>query len=265
MAQLVARPLFADELASACAAFANQGYAFLPQLLSSDAVVTMAARVYAIMHGDPSLPRHGFFFQHDSPTGKYEDLKFTQGFVGPSDAYRKIEKLECDPLLRQWIEHAVLRPLIDQLCPGQGGIALYRSVAWNKAAGGGTALPWHQDGGLFWGLDRPPVLQIWLALDDAPEQAGCLRVVPGTHKAGLATPQGGTIPDDVAGPRETDAVLLPARAGDVILLHNYLWHQSGVNTTQARRLAISTSYLAGDTKCTRRKRAPRKFLRLFGT
>ena len=44
-----------------------------------------------------------------------------------------------------------------------------------KGADGGTELPWHQDGGSFWGLDRDPELQIWTALDDAPVEAGMRR------------------------------------------------------------------------------------------
>ena len=59
-----------------------------------------------------------------------------------------------------------------------------------------TDLPWHQDGGNFWGLDRDPVLQIWTALDDAPLDGGCVEVVAGTHLAGLATPLGGVVPKD---------------------------------------------------------------------
>lgn len=47
-------------------------------------------------------------------------------------------------------------------------LTLYRAILMNKHAGGGSDLPWHQDGGDFWGLDRDPVLQIWTAMDDAP-------------------------------------------------------------------------------------------------
>ena len=30
--------------------------------------------------------------------------------------------------------------------------------------GGGTALPWHQDGGEHWALDRDPLFFVWIAL-----------------------------------------------------------------------------------------------------
>ena len=114
--------------------------------------------------------RHeGLFFQRDSATGRYEDLIFGKGWQGPSQEYRKIEKLEIDPVFRAFIANPlherIARALID------GPIALYRAVLFTKSARGGTALPWHQDGGIFWGISPAPFLQIWTAIDDCPAGA----------------------------------------------------------------------------------------------
>ncbi len=261
-------PLTEAALRAAHTAFWRDGYACLPGFLSAAAAQVLAARIHGIMNGE--LDAAPFFFQHDSASGSYQDLTFGSGYRGPSPAYRKIEKLERDPILRTWIEHAALAPIVRALAqreftaPPQP-VALYRAVAWNKAAGGGTALPWHQDGGLFWGIDRPGTVQVWTALDDAPVAAGCVEVVPGSHLRGLATPQGGTIPNPVMAPYEQEIVALPAQRGDVILLHNYVWHRSGRNSTEAARLAISVSYLDGATRCTRRRHEPRTFLPMFET
>src|SRR5207244_10933108 len=110
-------------------------------------------------------------------------------------------------------------------------IALCRAVLFTKAAEGGTELPWHQDGGSFWGLSRDPELQIWTALDDAPIDSGCLELIPHSHAAGLATPLGGVIPEDVVAGNRAARVFVPAREGEAILLHNHLWHRSGLNHT----------------------------------
>jgi hypothetical protein len=205
----------------------------------------------------------GLFFQLDSASGRYEDLRFGLGWQGPSSAYRKIEKLERDPLFRAWIEN----PLFERVARShiEGPIALYRAVLFTKGAAGGTALPWHQDGGAFWGIDRAPSLQIWTALDDAPVDAGCVEVVPGSHLRGLATPQGGTIDDELVRP-ELEAgrvIALPARAGEAILIHNQLWHRSRTNTTGKRRSALSVCYMSAATRCLRKRGAPRQFVRLF--
>ena len=59
------------------------------------------------------------------------------------------------------------------------------------------------------------------------------------------------------------ATRLPARAGEVLLIHNYLWHRSGRNTTGLARRAFTVSYISAATRCTRRRRAPRSFVRVF--
>ncbi len=144
-------------------------------------------------------------------------------------------------------------------------VSIYRAFLMNKSSQGGSNLPWHQDGGRFWGLDRDPELQIWTALDDAPEEAGCVEFLPGTHRGGLATPLGGVVPPEhVAARGESDVVRMPARAGEVLLIHNHVWHRSGLNQTGRPRRAFSVCYMSAATKCVRKKRAPRTFVRVFG-
>ena len=87
--------------------------------------------------------------------------------------------------------------------------------------------------------------------------------MPGTHRAGLATPAGGTIPDALTAARATDVVALPAIAGEILLLHNLVWHRSGRNHTPHPRRALSACLMSASITCTRKKRAPRQFLRLW--
>jgi hypothetical protein len=238
------------------AQYRAQGFAQLGRVLSEDALQALRARADALMLGQ--VVHEGLFFQHDSASGRYDELPLGRGYLGPSLRYRKLEKLELDPLFRAAIENALFARIAQAVIGPD--VALCRAVLFNKAAQGGTELPWHQDGGAFWGLSRDPVLQIWTALDDAPAEAGCVEAVPGSHLGGLVTPMGGVIaPDRVQGAR---AVLLPARAGEAMLLHNHLWHRSGVNRTGAPRRALTVCLMDAATRCTRRKR-PRQFLRLF--
>ncbi len=248
-------------LEPALAEFARLGYARLGRVVSDAALAALGARVDDLMN---ARVRHdGIFFQRDSASGRYEDLRFGAGWQGPSSEYRKIEKLELDPLFRAFIgnplHERIARALID------GPVALYRAVLFTKSARGGTALPWHQDGGAFWGVDRAPFLQIWTALDDCVIDGGCLEVLPGSHRAGLATPQGGVIVDEAlrAADAERRALPLPARAGEAILIHNHLWHRSRVNRSGRRRSALSVCLMTAETRCLRKKREPRQFLRIF--
>jgi phytanoyl-CoA hydroxylase len=249
------------ELQAPLSAFAQRGYARLGRVLAAPAANDLRERANALMLGELRYP--GLFFQHDSPSGRYQDLAFGAGWVGPSLCYRKLEKLELDPLFAAWIEN----PLFARIACAVLGeeVALYRAVLWNKAPRAGMDLPWHQDDGQFWGLDRAPCLQIWTALDDAPVEAGCLEVVPGSHRDGLASRTGGTLQGDrtLELERGSKPELVPVAAGEALLIHNHVWHRSGRNATDTPRRAIGISYLSGATRCTRKRRTPRKFQRVF--
>jgi phytanoyl-CoA hydroxylase len=248
-------------LEEALAHYREHGWARIGRVLDRERIEALRARADEIMLGQVSYP--GLFFQRDTESGDYRDLEFGKGYQGPTLNYRKIEKLEKDPLFREWIGNPLFERIARALI--EGPIAIYRAVLFNKASTGGTHLPWHQDGGRFWGLDRDPHLQIWTALDDVPLDGGCVEVLSGSHRDGLATPLGGMIPDElVARARaEERAMKLPAVAGDVMLIHNYLWHRSAVNRSGHPRRALSICYMSAATRCLRTKRPPREFVRVF--
>jgi phytanoyl-CoA hydroxylase len=254
-------PLGDDALADVLRHYDEHGWARVGKVVPDAMLAQLRARLDAIMLGE--VVHAGLFFQHDGPTGRYEDVPIGQGWQGPSRAYRKIEKLELDPLFRAYMAH----PFFERVVRARisGAVALYRAIAMTKAESGGSHLPWHQDGGTFWGLDRDPDLQIWTALDDAPEDGGCLEFVPGTHRLGLATPLGGVIPADVLARERAEErrLLVPARAGEILLIHNYVWHRSGRARVGHARRAFSVCYMSAATRCLRKKRAPRAFVRLF--
>jgi ectoine hydroxylase-related dioxygenase (phytanoyl-CoA dioxygenase family) len=62
---------------------------------------------------------------------------------------------------------------------------------------------------------------------------------------------------------DSRAFAIPARAGDIVLLHNHVWHRSGANRTDAPRRGFTVCYLDAATRCTRKKRAPRTFFPVF--
>ena len=249
-------------LDQAVAHYRVHGWARLGRVADEGTLVALRERADQIMTG--AVTYEGLFFQHDSETGNYEDLAYGQGWKGPSLEYRKVEKLEKDPLYWAWLSSDLFHRVAGRVY-GEASVALYRAFLMNKHAGGGSNLPWHQDGGNFWGLDRDPVLQIWTTLDDAPLDGGCLEVVDGSHLAGLATPLGGVVPADHVARGDTGSrgVLLPAVAGEVILLHNHVWHRSGRSRTGHPRRALSVCYMDAATKCRRKKRAPRSFVRVW--
>ena len=90
--------------------------------------------------------------------------------------YRKVQGLEADPLVLDLIRRDVFR----EICAGTYGkhasVSIFRAMMMNKPARQGTHLPWHQDAGDVWKLDRDPLVTIWIALDPATRANGCLEV-----------------------------------------------------------------------------------------
>lgn len=241
--------------------FHTHGYARLGVWADESTLQGLRERLTQIQRGE--LDHTPYFFQKDSPSGRYETLSYGKGWEGPSDDYRKIEKLERDDRFLAWLRNPLFETIARNFIGDQ--VFLYRALVFAKSERGGTFLPWHQDGGAFWGLNKEPFLQIWTALDDASENAGCLEVFEGSHLGGLASPDGGVVQEHLVKAMEATTPLkqLPAKAGEVILIHNHLWHRSGRNHSGKPRRAFTACLLSEDTKCLRRKRAPREFFRVF--
>lgn len=254
-----ARDVSDAELDAALASWRADGFAVLRGVADAATCAALGERLDGYIDG--SVPDPGLFFQRDAGTGDYRDVAFGHGYEGPDVPYRKIEKLERDDRFRAWLSDPLFQRMALRIFAGP--VSLYRATAFLKAPRIGSNLPWHQDGGRFWGLDRDPCWQVWTALDDAPIDAGCLEFAPGTHLRGLASPMGGLVPTPLAVGAEIGAVSVPARAGDVVLVHNLVWHRSGANTTERPRRAFSVSYLDGATRCVRTRRAPRVFVPVF--
>jgi ectoine hydroxylase-related dioxygenase (phytanoyl-CoA dioxygenase family) len=249
------------ELDRAIAHYREHGYARLGKLASEETCAALRGRIDEVMLGTVKYP--GLFFQIDTESGRYDELTYGKGYEGPSLNYRKVEKLELDPLFAGWMNAPVLERVVRKLI--EGDVVIYRALVFAKRARGGTVLPYHQDGGRFWGLDRDPEVQLWTALDDAPLGAGCVEVFPGSHRTGLVTPLGGVVPANHVEARAADAkaIPLPAVAGEVLLIHNHLWHRSGLNTTDHPRRAFTVCYMSAATRCLRKKKAPRVFTPVF--
>lgn len=182
--------------------------------------------------------------------GVYEELPAAvRSFDQGTRLYRKIQGLETDEHFSRLVRH----PICLEICGRQYGahapISIFRAMVMNKPAGQGTVLPWHQDGGAVWALDRDPLVTVWVALDPATQANGCLEVIPGTHKLGLLTTYGSTVrEEDVERHCPPERVHhLEVEAGHGVLLHNWLIHRSGVNPTPGPRRALTICYMDGRT------------------
>ncbi|MFC3394252.1 phytanoyl-CoA dioxygenase family protein [Brenneria rubrifaciens] len=103
---------------------------------------------------------------------------------------------------------------------------------------------WHQDLAVVTpDADRTSMLGVWLPINEATEENGCLIVVPGSHKGGLVhhcdKPHLQGIPDELVG---EDFVALPVRPGDAIFLHPLTMHASLANASRGGRWSFDLRY-----------------------
>lgn len=113
---------------------------------------------------------------------------------------------------------------------------------------------WHQDERFIATRDRS-LVGAWIALDDATEANGCLRVIPGSHRMGQLWPtaphgrpeeydptdQAFGFADDVEDPE--GEVIVEVAAGDVVFFNGYLLHRSRANRSDHTRRALVSHYM----------------------
>lgn len=134
-------------------------------------------------------------------------------------------------------------------------IALFASHYISKPPLAGKPVPWHQDGA-FWPLEPMAVVTLWLAVDEASPENGCLRVIPGTHTGDLHAireHQSGEAVFDVESAvtvDETKAVDLVLNPGDVEVHHPNIMHGSNRNDSPNRRCGLTIRYIPTSTRIT---------------
>lgn len=130
-----------------------------------------------------------------------------------------IDMWRLDSIFEQLLYKEELLDIIEGLM-GHSNIRLYHDQALFKPALHGDIVPWHQDNG-YWHLDPAAAMSMWIALDDADEENGCMWVIPGSHRAGEVGHQraGHYIAQLKANAEETLAVSVPLRAGSAMIHH----------------------------------------------
>jgi ectoine hydroxylase-related dioxygenase (phytanoyl-CoA dioxygenase family) len=114
---------------------------------------------------------------------------------------------------------------------------------------------WHQDLN-YWGLDGEQEVTAWIALTPATVETGCMRFVPGSHLKKVVPhvdsfaqdnllSRGQEIAVDVD---EASAVNVVLRAGQASFHHGHMFHASGPNRTNTRRVGAAIRFVAPSMK-----------------
>lgn len=106
---------------------------------------------------------------------------------------------------------------------------------------------WHLDNP-YWSFHSRQAISIWVALDDATLQNGCLYYIPGSHKT--ATYENSGIGANMAALfkvypewRKINAVAAPAKAGSAVFHNGLVAHGAGANMSSGPRRAMTCAYM----------------------
>lgn len=171
----------------------------------------------------------------DDVDQRYYDQVFTQ----------RINLWQSDPTMRALLVDSTLANFAGRLA-GVDGLRIWHDQALVKPAYGNPTA-YHLDVP-YWSFTSPDAITIWLALDDATLENGCLYYVPGSHKAAKYAnvgigPELGALFDVYPEWRGVPAVACPVPAGGALLHNGLTFHGAGANMTAASRRAMTCAYM----------------------
>ena len=153
------------------------------------------------------------------------------------------------PTHAAFLEYARAGDVLDLVSQVLGpDVILWGAHVFCKPAGTGLEVPWHQDG-QYWPIRPLATCTVWIALDDSTPENGCMRYVPGSHRARTIHHHRLDERPDLA-LDQTVAAVDAASARDVVLaagemsIHDvYLIHGSGANRSARRRAGFAIRYM----------------------
>lgn len=116
-----------------------------------------------------------------------------------------------------------------------------------KGASEGASFAWHQDGA-YVGFDHTPYLTIWIALDDATIDNGCVFILPRNidQKPDLDPHEWQDDSNELNGYFGQDpGIPVECAAGTIVAFSSLTLHRSGENITPSQRRAYVTQYSSG--------------------
>lgn len=139
-------------------------------------------------------------------------------------------------------------------------IILWNSSFFAKPAENGKETPWHQDGE-YWPLRPLATCTVWVAIDDATRENGCLKFMRGSHKNKKLRPHrtvdnpNFTLHQQLMESEYDDekAVYVELEAGQMSLHDVYLLHGSEANLSLNPRRGMTMRFMPGTSVFDRNK------------
>ena len=133
-------------------------------------------------------------------------------------------------------------------------------IAWGchyfcKMPHDGKTVAWHQDAS-YWPLTPSRTATVWLALDDADQENGCMQYIPGSHLHGhidwrsSGDSESNVLNQTVESPEQYGEapVFVELKAGEASIHSDLLLHGSEANQSDRRRCGLTLRYCAAEVR-----------------
>jgi ectoine hydroxylase-related dioxygenase (phytanoyl-CoA dioxygenase family) len=155
------------------------------------------------------------------------------------------------PLFRDMAHDKKLLTLIRDLIGSK--LRVVFSQVFLKPSEVGGPKPVHQDNFYFGPENLDNIVTVWIAIDSATEENGCLFFANGSnrgpvhdHTAPPGEPFNLQVPPEIA--RQYEMTAEPVPSGGVSFHHGNVMHQSSPNLSDRSRRAIAMHYLSQDNR-----------------
>lgn len=172
----------------------------------------------------------------------------------PLDQYLRINAHYVLPLAAELARHPRIADAVEAVLGPN--LMVWSCEVFAKEAGSQRIVSWHQDL-TYWGLGATEhEVTAWLALSPATAESGCMRFVAGSHTNEIV-PHEDTFSADNLLSRgqeiavevdEAEAVNVSLQPGQMSLHHGRMFHASGPNLSDDRRIGIAIRFITPDVK-----------------
>jgi phytanoyl-CoA hydroxylase len=225
---------FAALDAQQVALFHHQGYLVIQNAFDASEVAAALAGLLALIDGQvPDFTGVQFEAQADLANLTLEQKQ---------DAVRKLmDFVGFDAALRHLAEHPALLAALARLMDDRP--VLFQDMALLKPPHIGKEKPWHQDNAYFNVPPATTVVGVWIALDRAIVENGCMHIIPGSQQQGPVVHfkrRDWQICDSQVALGQVTAV--PLEPGSLLLFHGLLHHGTPNSRSDLRRRAVQYHY-----------------------
>lgn len=244
--------------------FHDDGYLVLEKVIEKSAIENLKTAALQIVD-DFDIDRHRTVFTTTDRDSGRDDYFFDSAesihcFLEEGALDQNSKLLKPAHLAINKIGHAMhdLHPVFNEFCRqpifgrvlrdiGYTAPLLWQTMYIFKQPHIGGEVRWHQDGSYLIS-DPSTVTGIWIAIEDANRDNGCLWVQPGGHRSPLReifqvdwTNRNGKLTDidSTPWPNDNEAVAVEVPAGSVVIFQDHMPHYSSQNRSDFSRHAFT--------------------------